>query len=318
MYDDFAFEMAYGDGDVSNLEADTPIVFEEVKPIRLISMAEVRKHNTPEDCWTVLHDQVFDLTKFAKGHIGGVGAITKLAGIDGTAIFARAHGKNVLSNLIKDQAVCLGDLDLSIIDIPLEAAFTLPGGTAAVSVADSATIEKEVVQADTPHGHTLEEVALHNSKDDCWVVVHGQVLDVTDFLKFHPGGETSILALAGKDATMQFDMVHTPEMIGKYAPETVIGKLHASSPLPELKAVASVSTFDGGSGTQSDNEVESNASSPLHKDDSDSDSKVGQPIWCPCCRELMQNSQQESGAAFSAECLSCNIEVSVKHRSGIA
>lgn len=30
--------------------------------------------------------------------------------------------------------------------------------------------------------YTLEEVKKHNSKDDCWVVVNGQVLDATKFL----------------------------------------------------------------------------------------------------------------------------------------
>ncbi|GAA5978153.1 hypothetical protein JCM21900_004312, partial [Sporobolomyces salmonicolor] len=36
--------------------------------------------------------------------------------------------------------------------------------------------------------YSLEEVKQHNSKDDCWVVVNGRVLDVTKFLPDHPGG----------------------------------------------------------------------------------------------------------------------------------
>ena len=34
---------------------------------------------------------------------------------------------------------------------------------------------------------TLEEVSKHKSENDCWVVVNGQVLDVTNFLPDHPG-----------------------------------------------------------------------------------------------------------------------------------
>merc|ERR1719230_1996448 len=72
-------------------------------------------------------------------------------------------------------------------------------------------------------GYSMEEVAKHTSKSDCWVVVDGQVLDVTKFLGEHPGGELAILTFAGKDATEEFNMIHPPDVIGKYAPDAVIG-----------------------------------------------------------------------------------------------
>ena len=55
-------------------------------------------------------------------------------------------------------------------------------------------------------GISMADVAKHNSKTDCWVVVDGQVLDVTSFLGDHPGGELAILTFAGKDATEEFNM----------------------------------------------------------------------------------------------------------------
>ena len=72
---------------------------------------------------------------------------------------------------------------------------------------------------------TLEEVAKHTTKDDCWVVVNGDVLDVTKFLPDHPGGELAILTFAGKDASEEFNMIHPGDVIQKYAPDAVIGKL---------------------------------------------------------------------------------------------
>jgi len=48
-------------------------------------------------------------------------------------------------------------------------------------------------------GYTLEEVAKHTTKTDCWVVVNGEVLNVTSFLSEHPGGELAILTFAGKE-----------------------------------------------------------------------------------------------------------------------
>merc|ERR1719198_2511921 len=76
-------------------------------------------------------------------------------------------------------------------------------------------------------GITMEEVAKHTSKSDCWVVVDGQVLDVTSFLSEHPGGELAILTFAGKDATEEFNMIHPPDVVGKYAPDAVIGQIGA-------------------------------------------------------------------------------------------
>merc|ERR1712139_547618 len=72
-------------------------------------------------------------------------------------------------------------------------------------------------------GITMEEVAKHNSKASCWVVLDGKVLDVTKFLADHPGGELAILTFAGKDATEEFNMIHPPDVVGKYAPDSVIG-----------------------------------------------------------------------------------------------
>lgn len=77
--------------------------------------------------------------------------------------------------------------------------------------------------------YTYEEVAKHNTEADCWVVVAGQVLDVTKFLKDHPGGKKAILIYAGKDATEEFNMLHKPDVIQKYAAYTIIGKVKEGS-----------------------------------------------------------------------------------------
>jgi cytochrome b involved in lipid metabolism len=73
--------------------------------------------------------------------------------------------------------------------------------------------------------YTLAEVAKHNNEGDCWVVVNGQVLDATKFLPDHPGGKKAIVIYAGKDASEEFNMMHKPEVVEKYAPETIIGVL---------------------------------------------------------------------------------------------
>ena len=52
--------------------------------------------------------------------------------------------------------------------------------------------------------YTAEEVAQHNSSNSCWVIIEGNVYDVTSFLDDHPGSFVPIVELAGKDATQAF------------------------------------------------------------------------------------------------------------------
>ena len=63
--------------------------------------------------------------------------------------------------------------------------------------------------------YTLEEVAKHNTKDDCWLTIGGKVYDVTEWLKDHPGGGTIVLLSAGQDATDIFTNFHDDSVLGK-------------------------------------------------------------------------------------------------------
>ncbi|KAF7560728.1 hypothetical protein G7046_g3416 [Stylonectria norvegica] len=76
------------------------------------------------------------------------------------------------------------------------------------------------------------EVAKHNTTESCWVVLYGNVYDVTEFLPSHPGGKKIILKLAGRDATEDYDPVHPPgtleenlkpsDKLGTIDPDTVV------------------------------------------------------------------------------------------------
>jgi len=78
---------------------------------------------------------------------------------------------------------------------------------------------------------TMDEVAKHNTDKDCWVILHNQVYDVTPFLSEHPGGKKAIMLYAGKDASKEFDMLHKPEIIPKYAKEYHVGAVAGASKL---------------------------------------------------------------------------------------
>lgn len=53
------------------------------------------------------------------------------------------------------------------------------------------------------------EVMRHNTLEDCWIAIEGQVYDVSEFLQKHPGGAAKILRYAGSDATSAFRQIHT-------------------------------------------------------------------------------------------------------------
>ncbi|KAL1855674.1 hypothetical protein Daus18300_011055 [Diaporthe australafricana] len=73
-------------------------------------------------------------------------------------------------------------------------------------------------------------IAQHTSKESCWVILYGNVYDVTDFLSEHPGGSKIILKLAGKDATEEYDPVHPPGTIEEnLKTEQKLGRVNADS-----------------------------------------------------------------------------------------
>jgi len=79
--------------------------------------------------------------------------------------------------------------------------------------------------------YTVEEVKKHNKDSDCWVILHNQVYDVTKFLNDHPGGKKAIMLYAGKDATTEFDMLHSKDLLARYGPEFHIGALQGAAKL---------------------------------------------------------------------------------------
>lgn len=72
-----------------------------------------------------------------------------------------------------------------------------------------------------------EEVATHNKAGDAWVIVFGNVYDVSEFAPMHPGGEKILLSYAGKDVTDAFLSFHRVEVLDKYA-KLMIGRLESA------------------------------------------------------------------------------------------
>ncbi|XP_057448083.1 cytochrome b5 [Lotus japonicus] len=78
--------------------------------------------------------------------------------------------------------------------------------------------------------YTMQEASLHNTKDDCWIVVDGKVYDVTQYLDDHPGGDDVLIAATGKDATDDFEDAGHSKTARELMAEYYIGELDTSPP----------------------------------------------------------------------------------------
>lgn len=67
--------------------------------------------------------------------------------------------------------------------------------------------------ADGTRRVTRQEVALHNTRDDCWVIISGKVYDITEWAPHHPGGAGIARMYAGKDATAEFGDYHSAKAV---------------------------------------------------------------------------------------------------------
>ncbi|KIW02266.1 uncharacterized protein PV09_06416 [Verruconis gallopava] len=72
---------------------------------------------------------------------------------------------------------------------------------------------------------TPGEVGEHNTEDDLWIIVNGQVFDITVYQHEHPGGEKVFRKVAGGDATKQFLKNHKFSTIDRFRDEIFIGTL---------------------------------------------------------------------------------------------
>jgi len=152
-----------------------------------IGVAEVQKHNTAKDCWTVVNGNVYNLTSYISSHPGGAAVLTAICGKDGTAAFTGQHAGAQKPNADLS-SLLVGKLSTS------------STGTKAPSTSPSTAPSTKPL--------TATEVAKHQTATDCWSVIKGQVYDLTSYVNSHPGGASLIKAICGKDGSSSFAGQH--------------------------------------------------------------------------------------------------------------
>eukprot|EP00928_Gymnodinium_smaydae_P038749 TRINITY_DN2664_c0_g3_i3.p1 TRINITY_DN2664_c0_g3~~TRINITY_DN2664_c0_g3_i3.p1 ORF type:complete len:1003 (+),score=297.36 TRINITY_DN2664_c0_g3_i3:444-3011(+) len=180
-----------------------------------ITMEEVAKHNTKEDAWIVLNGEVIDVTKWISIHPGGEQAICAYLGQDATDEWNMIHKPG----MVEKNAAHLG------MKGKLGASNSSGGGAVAAPAAAAGFAD-------------MEEVAKHNKEGDAWVVINGQVINVTQFIAVHPGGVQAIMAYVGTDASDEWNTIHKPGTVEKMAKTQngpiILGDLKGGAPVPKV------------------------------------------------------------------------------------
>eukprot|EP01125_Pyxidicula_operculata_P015562 TRINITY_DN5295_c0_g1_i1.p1 TRINITY_DN5295_c0_g1~~TRINITY_DN5295_c0_g1_i1.p1 ORF type:complete len:493 (+),score=87.48 TRINITY_DN5295_c0_g1_i1:22-1500(+) len=79
-------------------------------------------------------------------------------------------------------------------------------------------------------GFTTKEVSVHNKPHDNWIIVNGNVYDVTKWtnnsnVPAHPGGKKVLINVAGTDATAQFAQYHNNQVLETVGSSMLIGRV---------------------------------------------------------------------------------------------
>ena len=77
---------------------------------------------------------------------------------------------------------------------------------------------------------TLDELATHADRKDCWIAVHGVVMDITPFMNEHPGGPDVVVSAAGRDCTHEFEDVGHTDSARRLGEKYIVGRLTESAP----------------------------------------------------------------------------------------
>lgn len=76
----------------------------------------------------------------------------------------------------------------------------------------------------------------HTTEKDLWLVINGNVCNMSDFLSSHPGGADPILQMGGKDTTNMFQAIDAhsrSDRANNEMKKRIIGRLDPTSKRPE-------------------------------------------------------------------------------------
>ncbi len=164
-----------------------------------LSVAEVAKHSSPANCWSIINGNVYNLSNWVNAHPGGSGVITAICGIDGSAAFNNYHktAKNPADTLSRFFMGAVGSTTAN----------TTPAAAPSIAPKPAPVVTPPAPTGPGTNGETLTLtiVAAHGTVASCWAVINNNVYDLTNWVSAHPGGTSQITAICGKDGSAAFN-----------------------------------------------------------------------------------------------------------------
>ncbi len=184
----------------------------------ILDMSEISKHNKQSDCWLLINGKVYNITSYFGSHPGGNSTMSATCGKDATSAYATKdpYAKNTkggqshssgAKNLLGDYYI--GDLNQTIgvqnqkNNIPTSS--NTQSTKPKITNPDSSTV---VIPPAIPSTGNLTlnmtEITKHNKSSDCWLLINGKVYNITSYFGSHPGGNSTMSATCGEDATAEY------------------------------------------------------------------------------------------------------------------
>lgn len=121
-------------------------------------------------------------------------------GIYSFALTSRA--KSAVTIAVGDREVT-GEVLRGVKALPTPSATPSPSATPTPTPTPSPTLTTQ-----TSVGFTQSQVEANNSSAKCWSIINDNVYDLTKWIKSHPGGQSAITFICGKDGTDAFLAQH--------------------------------------------------------------------------------------------------------------
>jgi cytochrome b involved in lipid metabolism len=151
------------------------------------TLADVQKHASETDCWTVVGKWVYDVTKWIPVHPGGKPVVIAMCGNDGSAMYLAQHSVDPVP------ASTLATYKIGTF-VPTPAAAT------ATTVSAPAAATTSAVKT-----FTFRQIHRHRTAKNCWSVVNRNVYNLTPWTKRHANHRAFIKLMCGKNGTASFN-----------------------------------------------------------------------------------------------------------------